>query len=208
MKIYAINIQTVEKVSEEYIKSLMPERWQRAKKYRRRQDQLLCLGAGLLLHQVLGIREQELKYGEYGKPYAEESDKFSISHGGNWSVIAVSPHLVGIDIEPIREENIVVSERVFKEEEISWMRSDKLKRFHILWTIKESIMKADGLGLYLDPLTFSVYPEQEFSTVGGKDWFTDWICMDGCILACCSEKEIEGMEFEEIFGGDFHELYR
>jgi len=54
MKIYGIQIQTVEKISGGYIMNLMPNRYTRALKYLRREDRLRCLGAGLLLHRVLG----------------------------------------------------------------------------------------------------------------------------------------------------------
>lgn len=198
MKIYGIQIQTVEKIPCGYLMSLMPNRYARALKYLRREDCLRCLGAGLLLHRVLGIEEHALQYGAYGKPYAPGKAEFCISHGGNWAILAADQHPVGVDIEPMNNANLSVARRVFTAEELSWMQRDPLPRFHILWTIKESIMKATGLGLQLDPTQFHVLPVDGPKCVNEQTWHTAWTLHENCAVACASANTINSLEFEEI----------
>lgn len=198
MKIYGIQIQTVEKIPCGHLMNLMPNRYTRALKYLRREDRLRCLGAGLLMHRVLGIDERELQYGAYGKPYAPGKAEFSISHGGNWAILSADRQPVGVDIEPMKDANLSVARRVFTAEELSWMRQDPLPRFHILWTIKESIMKATGLGLQLDPAQFSVLPIDGPKCVHEQTWHTAWSLHEDCAVACASATTIDGLKFEEI----------
>ena len=69
MKIYGAHIQMIEHIPLGYWMDRMPARYARSQKYLRREDRLRCLGAGFLIHRVLGIEEKKLQYGEYGKPY-------------------------------------------------------------------------------------------------------------------------------------------
>lgn len=199
MNIQGIHIQTVNTIPLEYLQGLMPKRCERSQKYLRTEDRLRCLGAGLLMHQVLGIEEPLLHYGQYGKPYAPGHGEFSISHGGNWAVVASDPYAVGVDIEPINPDNLDIAGKVFTPGELLWMQQDPLIRFHILWTIKESIMKATGLGMQLDPASFEVLPDRKVSCASGSIWHTAWMSVDGCVLACASERKIQKLEFKEIF---------
>ena len=199
MKIYGVRIETVEQLPCEFIKSLMPKRYERSEKYLRKADQLRCLGAGLLMHRVLGVKESELLYGKYGKPYVPGMSGFSVSHGGDWAVLATKSHVTGVDIEPMDYDNLSVANRVFTDRELHWMRQDPLVRFHILWTLKESVMKATGLGLQLDPICFEVIPESNISCVEGTTWHTAWMLHDGCAVACASDTRIEKLTFTEIF---------
>ena len=199
MIIHGIHIQTPEKIPRPYIMNLMPKRYERSQKYLRREDRMRCLGAGLLMHHVLDIEESLLQYGEFGKPYAPGNVEFSITHGGNWAVLTADSHRVGVDIEPINPDNLDVADRVFTPNELRWMRQDPLIRFHILWTIKESIMKATGLGMQLDPAQFEVLPDNGASCIAGHIWYTAWMLHDGCVIACASEKEMENLVFTEVF---------
>jgi len=198
MKLYGLHIREIERFSSERTMDMMPKRYARSLKFRRREDRLLCLGAGILIHHVLGFEEAELQYGSYGKPYAHGRAEFNISHGGQWVVAAMDNQPLGVDIEPIRLENLAVAQRVFTREENAFVKQDPLLNFHILWTIKESIMKALGLGMQLDPAQFDVLPIYGPHTVCGKTWNSKWIRHDDCIIACASEKRIEKLEFQEI----------
>lgn len=199
MKIHGLHIQTAEKIPRTYIMNLMPKRYERSQRYLRKEDRMRCLGAGLLMHRVLDIEEPMLQYGEYGKPYAPGNAEFSISHGGNWVVLTADSHRVGVDIEPINPNNLDIAPRVFTPGELHWMQQDPLIRFHILWTIKESIMKATGFGMHLDPAQFEVQPDCGVSCVEGDIWHTAWMLYDGCVIACASEKEMDQLVFTEVF---------
>lgn len=146
---------------EEALRSLFPERFARAMRFRQRSDRLRCLGAGYLLHQVLGIPEAVLCTNAYGKPYVpDRPGDFSLSHGGDLIVLAVADRAVGVDVEPLGRRHGDIAKRVFKPEEIEWMNAgdDPDRRFFELWTLKEAVMKAEGKGLSLSPETFSVLP--------------------------------------------------
>lgn len=195
MKIYGIHIQTVEKLPCEYLMRLMPERYARSEKFLRKDDRLRSLGAGFLMHHVLGIRSSDLRYGKYGKPYVPGGIEFSISHGGNWAVLAADRHCVGVDIEPIRTEHPAVADKVLSANELHWMQQDPLPRFHILWTIKESIMKATGRGMQLAPAQFEVQPDSGVCFVDGTLWHTAQMLHDGCAVACACEHKLDSLVF-------------
>ena len=198
MNIYGIHIDDVAKIPDAYMLQLAPERCRKADRYLRREDRLRCLGAGYLVHHVLRIDEKSLKYGEYGKPYVPGGPEFCISHGGNW-VLAVSDALpVGVDIEPVNPDNIRLAKRVFTPEELEWMDADPVSRFHTLWTLKESLMKAVGLGFHIDPRTFSVLPVGEPHILHGGTWYTGCLQHDGCAVACASAAPVSGIELIRI----------
>ncbi len=83
---------------------------------------------------------------------------FSLSHTRSLVVCAVSPaYRVGVDTEKI-ENSLDISElvpHVFSEYEREWLQCDevpvRLRRFYQLWTLKESLLKAVGVGLKLPP---------------------------------------------------------
>lgn len=66
-------------------------------------DRLHCLAAGLLLRQVLAAGEGDVAYDGLGKPRLTRRRDlhFSLSHGGDYAVLATAAQPVGVDIEPI-----------------------------------------------------------------------------------------------------------
>ena len=143
-----------------WMKDAMPQRWNKAHSFLREQDKLLCLGAGYLLREVVGIEsENEILFTEYGKPYAPGKKAFSISHSSELCAIATEDAgtglEIGLDIEKIEENFPTEAKIIFTEEEKAWAR-DCSSRLYQLWTMKESVLKAVGMGFYLEPSTFSV----------------------------------------------------
>ncbi|WP_426424802.1 4'-phosphopantetheinyl transferase family protein [Bradyrhizobium genosp. A] len=123
------------------------------------------LGRGylrLLLGPAIGVPCEELQFehDEFGKPCllaCYRSDlKFSVSHSGDWVLIAIARgRSVGIDVERIRTDIDVtnLAKRFF-----SAVESEKLasltgyalyKAFFACWTSKEAYVKAKGQGLLL-----------------------------------------------------------
>ena len=53
------------------------------------------------------------------------------------------------------------------------MKEDPVERFHMLWTWKESLMKATGQGMSLSPASFDVLPfsRKEPVFLDGKRWY-------------------------------------
>ena len=140
----------------------LPRRYQKSRAFKRPEDQLRCLGAGLLMLR-LGLRDEgDLVYGPQGKPSAAYLPAFNISHSGDYVVCAAAKTpgcttAVGVDVEHPRPDSLHVAERVFTAREIEWMQQgDAPRRFCQLWTCKEALIKLFGEGLHMDPQTFDV----------------------------------------------------
>lgn len=89
---------------------------------------------------------------EFGKPFVSNIPDchFSISHSGNFLVLAIHCKQVGIDIQKIKPINYKIVNRFFSQDEIynfSLISNDKKSSYFFdLWTLKESFVKCCGLG--------------------------------------------------------------
>ena len=83
-------------------------------------------------------------YEKYGKPYVVNGPYFSISHCKEGIAVAIDDTPIGIDIEAIRHANSDLIERTMNEQERVGMDDRKFTR---LWTQKEAIVKAEGVGI-------------------------------------------------------------
>lgn len=103
--------------------------------------------------------------GEYGKPYIEGHGNifFNMSHSDDYVMAVVSDREVGCDIQKMGGAEMDLAERFFCEQEfrhLSGQPTDTEKRdmFYRYWTLKESFMKATGLGMELALSDFEVRP--------------------------------------------------
>lgn len=112
----------------------------------------------MLLARTLGLeaRAVPLARDEHGKPIltGRVNGKlgFNLSHSGDLALIAIGPQLaIGVDIEPIAPPRAGVSETFFSatENEALAALSEPARAagFARLWTRKEALLKAIGLGL-------------------------------------------------------------
>ena len=63
-ELHAIRTGSVRSLNPDELKRKMPERTKKAERYLHEKDRLLCLGGGLLMINVLGLRdEKELRFG-------------------------------------------------------------------------------------------------------------------------------------------------
>lgn len=148
---------------------LSPERRMAADSFKFIKDRRLSLGATALIDLGLrpfGLKEREVSYGRgaYGKPYFINAPHihFNISHSSTKVAVAFSDMEVGCDIEAITDMDMSVAERFFcSEEYLAILTPDnpygRNQAFFRYWTLKESYMKATGLGLSLPPESFSVH---------------------------------------------------
>ena len=147
------------------------ERWIEASRltaaahFRLKEDRARCIGAGLLLaHAIRRIHPTctlppQTSRGPYGKPFLPSLPEFhfNLAHSRKWAVCAVANHPVGIDIEhlPYMADVIDVARCCLTQEEqrhlFALPEADQPSTFCKLWTIKESYMKATGLGFQLAP---------------------------------------------------------
>ena len=204
--IYMIRTDTVRKTCWNQLAERMPQRTERAMRYRFEKDRLLCLGAGLLMTEALGIRdEREIRYGENGKPYVPGLPAFNISHSGRWCILARrEAGDIGADIEEINARHIDLAPRVYTAAETVWMEEDPVNRFFRLWTWKESVMKATGMGMSLEPQSFEVLPftEGKPARVLGRDWYARQEKTENGFLSICADEpigQVRRVELDEAY---------
>lgn len=131
----------------------------------------LCRAAlRAVLCRQLDCTNERLSFGssDYGKPFALVDDEpadisFNLSHSGRHGLIALVPHgRLGVDVEECvpRRDFDELSEAVFGPHERSALAGvrgrDRVQLFFRLWTIKEALIKALGLGFTLDVSQFEV----------------------------------------------------
>ena len=155
--LHILDIRSINQSDIDKVKRILPKRCLRANKFLHKDDMLRCIGAGMLLIEDSKVdNENDLQIDSNGKPKTKGETFFNLSHSGNYVVIAVAPHEVGVDIEKVDQKNLCIAREVFTPNEIKWMNKDQFLRFHILWTQKESVVKLDGRGLSINTLNFEV----------------------------------------------------
>lgn len=170
LKVYGVKIDKT--LNYESMNRLMlyvsEERRERVPKFLRIEDRQRCLLGDVLARYAicgsLGVKNEQLifQYSEHGKPFLIEPGRidFNVSHSGDWVVCAVNDNPVGIDVEIIKPIDLSIAKKFFsKNEYYSLMNIDehmRLKYFYMLWTLKESYIKAIGKGLSIPLDSFSI----------------------------------------------------
>ena len=161
-KLFWTDIRALRAHQEAAVPLLSKERQSRIARLRAADDRLRVMAAGLLLRYAFQDRAEKILLSESGKPYLLGEPCFSLSHGGDLAVLAVSDLPVGADVEPCaREASPAVLQKVLTEQEKQWLKEGN-GTFAELWTRKESVMKADGRGLALAPGSFEVLDDRVF----------------------------------------------
>lgn len=88
---------------------------------------------------------------EHNRPIFADSSKplFSLSHTGGQVAVALSYYTLGLDIELVRDHSLALWNRILSEQELECVKNSKNPQelFTLLWTLRESLLKSDGLGL-------------------------------------------------------------
>jgi 4'-phosphopantetheinyl transferase len=187
---------------------LTPARRARALRYLREEDRLRCLAGGLLMRRLLGVREDgQLVEGVHGKPLlAGAGPQFSLSHAGEYAVLAVGTFPNGVDIERTERMRPLAAKYCMTPEEYAlFARTDTPEEFFCrIWTGKESVMKGTGLGMRLAPQSFSLLPlEAGDYLIRDERWFVGWHSLnDGYVIALASQAPVRDMELVRIRADD------
>lgn len=137
------------------------------------EDQKRSLAGDMLakkyLSKLSGVAPEALIFakGEHGKPYVLNIPyHFSISHSGDYTVLAISDRPIGVDVEVIRDFSAILARRCFNEGELQYIAGNSPSRkksvmqrcFYEIWTAKEAYLKYTGQGLSggLDALSFGL----------------------------------------------------
>ncbi|MBR4532652.1 4'-phosphopantetheinyl transferase superfamily protein [bacterium] len=200
------------------------ERKDKVLRYRFLKDRVLSLGAELLLRKALrecGIEIPEIRYGfeTDGKPFIKglEDFNFNISHSEDLVMVAVSENETGCDIEKITETDLDIAKKFFFREEYENIAAlpaseERNELFFRYWTLKESFMKATGLGMRLPLDSFQILIGNDGKTgvrqsVDTKNYnFTEIHAFPGYKCAVCTagnaaETDVKIVDFRKILNG-------
>ncbi|MDR0802857.1 4'-phosphopantetheinyl transferase superfamily protein [Fluviicola sp.] len=93
-----------------------------------------------LKHYIFGSKN--IAYDSTGAPYIEGVGFISLSHCQSYVAVAVcSEHLIGVDIEEIREKSVKLSSRFITEAEKKLFNPGDKTAMSTLWSLKECLYK-------------------------------------------------------------------
>ncbi len=181
---------------------LPPERWEKLSRIRQPGARRLSFGAWLLLCRALaeaGAEPGPLAFGPHGKPFFPTLPTlhFNLSHSGGTVLCALSGSELGCDVETLAAAKPELAARFFHPAERDWLAAlpaaAQGEGFFRLWTLKESVLKATGLGLSLPLSSFAVdlsgAAPRLLEAPDGRDWrllsFLDGPC--ACALCCAAD---------------------
>ena len=187
---------------------LSPKELQRARSYRQESDrQWFMARRGMLRHLLgayLGCKSVSLCFGAtpLGKPTLERPAStgitFNVSQTSTMAVLAFSTdcHL-GVDVQQWTAglNSARIAAEVFSELEQSSLdavSADATDRFYRIWTRKESLLKALGIGLSRHPKTYSTQDsapraKANWRAIYGGSPLRDWTCLD---LDICRDGDV------------------
>ena len=112
-----------------------------------------------ILKKHFDITDYTIEKNEKGKPFLVEFPDihFNISHCDGLAVCGISDREIGVDAELIRNYNGKVMKRIFSEEEQSLISVSENPDtdFFRIWTLKESLCKFTGDGIFSGLPTYS-----------------------------------------------------
>lgn len=205
IEVYLTDIRKLTNNYAHYLDDLTPKRREKAERYLFLSDKMRCIAGGLLLKEILGIqRDEELIYNTYGKPaLLGRGMNFNISHAGDYVVLGVDIFPLGVDIECIGNADMMVAQRCFQKDELEYLTNgngDRDEKFFALWTLKESLMKATGLGLNLPPESFGVLSQDKpYYLQEVKKWyFKQYRPDNNYLISVCAAHQDFAPTFREI----------
>lgn len=132
-----------------------------------------------------GVENPEIGFYEYGKPYFIQPAgwHFSLSHSEEYAACALAREPVGVDIQKIRPVDTGVARRCFSEEEQQRLRLARAPEEELIriWTLKEAVVKASGLGLRQDLRRVNASAGR-YRTWQIEDYIVSVYCAEACKL--------------------------
>lgn len=176
------------------------ERQDKIDRLRFPKDKRLSLAAEVLLKKALqlnGVTDLTMCVSEKGKPYLEGINplKFNLSHSEERVMCVISDKETGCDVEWMKKPNYRMAEYFLTKEEITILdraktEEEKQDLFFRFWTLKESFMKAVGLGIRISPKEFRFSFERDqiflYQNIDSKTYyFREFDLKDGYKYAVC-----------------------
>ncbi len=196
-KLYLVNINSIKN---EDIKELSKYRIQKSNNFKVEKDRLLSLAAGIALNNGLkefSLKEKdlEIKEDKFGKLFFENRKdiKFNLSHSEEIAISVISSKEVGCDVEKIRKYNEKLASKYFSEEENDFIEKSENKdeSFTRIWTLKESFLKAIGVGLISNMNEISIVPNKDkikiLQNIDKRKWRLEEIHINDYYISICEE---------------------
>lgn len=108
----------------------------------------------------------DIEYTPEGKPRLVGREfEFSMTHSGDYLVVACADNPVGVDIECPKDRRLLpLAQRFFHPDEVEYLQSkpsDQSDEFYKIWTLKEAWVKclSSQLAKELKQSTLSIFPE-------------------------------------------------
>ena len=189
-----------------YLSVLSPELMEKNAQYVRWQNRHSHLFGKLLLVEALkqyGIERDiwdNLVYNAQQRPcLALDEYDFNITHSGNYVACAIGKNIrLGIDIEENRNVNLKNFQMVMSPNQWDAIYSSSypLKEFYKYWTIKESVIKADGRGFLipLDELNVS----NDTVQYEDKLWFVQELKLTSGYNAALATNRLSDVKVHEV----------
>ncbi len=176
-----------------------PYRREKTDRMRFDKDKRQSLGAGVLLEYALkkeGVNDPQFSFEKNGKLcLADSSIRFNLSHSGTTVMCALSDSDIGCDVEQVKQVKLNIARRFFCADEYkALMNCDPNKQqelFFRYWTLKESFIKATGLGFELPLNSFCMHLDGQNITVeqsiDSREYhFKEFDLGSSCKYAVCS----------------------
>jgi 4'-phosphopantetheinyl transferase len=158
----------------------------------------------VMVQQLLidsGVAGKDLSFlstGEFGKPELPIPNiDFNISHSKDMVVSVVSTSKsVGVDIEAIRDIDVIEYKTVFSEKEWKLLAVSNQPRelFFKLWVKKESLLKAHGSGLQIELSDVEVSDKIGLIRQSDKKGYFTQIDIPSYACFVCTTFEIEKID--------------
>lgn len=182
------------------------------------RDRRLSLGVELLLINALNDLGEdpgaiEVVSDSKGKPILRGSDTcFNLSHSGERVMCSVSDQDVGCDVEIISPIDLNIARNYFHGVEYDSISrcegEERFRMFFRFWTLKESFMKATGLGLSLGLDEYCISIGEDIAVdqnVDCRDYrFKEYAVDDDYCYSVCSvdgrfEFQMRKVELDSLF---------
>ncbi len=149
-----------------------------------------------VIQATYGIAMPTIAIGTHGKPYfpTRPDISFNLSHCKGMAICGIGAYPMGVDVEWIRPLRAGVLRRAFSEAETEAVKSsiDPDCTFFQLWTLKESYVKALGIGISY-PLKQACFHLSADGLLHVRQHPPDWqfrlFSLDGFSIACCIAPE-------------------
>ncbi len=189
-----------------YFGLLPPDQQDRNKLYRRWEDKNAHLLGRVLLYYSLieeGCRQNplyEIRYTAYSRPFINQNIDFNISHAGYYVVCALGRDCkLGIDIEKYDQVEFELLQNTMNEKQWEAIKRSFSpgKAFYRYWTVKESVIKADGRGLSLPIADIDIH--DDVAICEEKKWHLTSFHFDqfhvGCLATNSARRAINYRQF-------------